>query len=326
MQYNRLGRTGLLVSELCLGTMTFGNEADEPTSQALMERALERGINFFDAAHNYNLGKTEEIVGRWIGPHRDQIILTSKVYFPCGGGINDEGCSRRNIIRSVEKSLRRFQTDYIDIVYLHHWDDNAAIEQSMGAMNTLVEQGKVHYVGVSNFSAWQTMRAQAVAEQRGYAPISVVQPMYSLVKRQVEVEIIPMCDYEGFGLVPYNALGAGLLTGKYLEGGSGRLNEAEMYRQRYDNPNYVEITRKFVAHAREQGVSPAALALAWVMSHPKVDSALFGARNVEQFDNTLTCLDHRLSPEARQGITALSIDPPRATDREDMAAMKQRGW
>ena len=326
MEYNRLGRTGLLVSELCLGTMTFGNEADETMSQALMERALERGINFFDAAHNYNLGKTEEIVGRWIGPHRDQIILTSKVFFPCGGGINDEGISRRNIIRSVEKSLRRFRTDYIDIVYLHHWDDNAAIEQSMAALNTLIEQGKVHYAGVSNFSAWQTMRAQAVAEQRGFAPISVVQPMYSLVKRQVEVEIMPMCAYEGFGLVPYNALGAGLLTGKYLEGGTGRLNEAEMYRQRYDDERYVEVTRRFVAHAKERGVSPAALALAWVSSHPLVNSALFGARNLEQFDDTLTCLEHSLSPEERRAITELSIDPPRATDREDMTAMKQRGW
>jgi len=326
MEYSRLGRTGLLVSELCLGTMTFGNESDEKTSQALMDRALERGINFFDAAHNYNLGKTEEIVGRWIGPHRDQIILTSKVFFPCGGGMNDEGISRRNLIRSVEKSLKRFQTDYIDIVYLHHWDDNVAIEQSMAAMNTLVEQGKVHYVGVSNFSAWQTLRAQAAAEQRGLAPISVVQPMYSLVKRQVEVEIMPMCDYEGFGLVPYNALGAGLLTGKYLEGGTGRLKEAEMYRQRYDDERYVEITKRFVDHAKKSGVSPAALALSWVMSHPLVHSALFGARTIEQFDDTLTCLNHRLSAEERREITALSIDPPRATDREDMSAMKQRGW
>lgn len=326
MEYNHLGRTGLLVSELCLGTMTFGNEADEKMSQALMERALEKGINFFDAAHNYNKGKTEEVVGRWIGPHRDQIILTSKVFFPFGGGINDEGISRRNIIHSVERSLRRLKTDYIDIVYLHHWDEHAAIEQSMAAMNTLVEQGKVHYVGVSNFSAWQTMRAQAVAEQRGFAPISVVQPMYSLVKRQVEVEIMPMCAYERFGLVPYNALGAGLLTGKYLEGGTGRLDEAEMYRQRYDNPQYVEITRKFVAHAKEKGASPAALALAWVMSHPLVESSIFGARNLDQFEDTFTCLDHRLSPEERRAISALSIDPPRATDREGMDAMRQRGW
>jgi aryl-alcohol dehydrogenase-like predicted oxidoreductase len=326
MNYNRLGKTGLLVSELCMGTMTFGNEADEKTSHALMERALEAGINFFDAAHNYNLGKTEEIVGRWIGPHRDQIILTSKVFFPCGGGMNDQGLSRRNIIRSVEKSLRRLQTDYIDIVYLHHWDENTSLEQSMGALNTLVEQGKVHYAGVSNFSAWQTLRAQAIAEARGFAPISVVQPMYSLVKRQVEVEILPMAEYEGFAVVPYNALGAGLLTGKYLEGGTGRLNEAEMYRQRYANPQYVEITRKFVAFAKEKGAAPAALALAWVMSHPLVTSAIFGARSLEQFENTMTCLEHRLTLDGRREITALSIDPPRATDRESMDAMKQRGW
>ncbi len=240
--------------------------------------------------------------------------------------MNDQGLSRRNIIRSVEKSLKRLQTDYIDIVYLHHWDENTCLEQSMGALNTLIEQGKVHYAGVSNFSAWQTMRAQAIAEARGFAPISVVQPMYSLVKRQVEVEILPMAEYEGFAVVPYNALGAGLLTGKYLEGGSGRLNEAEMYRQRYDNPQYVEITRKFVAFAKEKGVAPAALALAWVMSHPLINSAIFGARSLEQFENTLTCLEHRLTLEARREITALSVDPPRATDRESMDAMKKRGW
>lgn len=326
MEYKRLGNTGLLVSELCLGTMTFGNESDEKTSQAIMERALEAGINFFDAAHNYNLGKTEEIVGRWIGPHRDQIILTSKVYFPAGGGMNDQGISRRNIIRSVEKSLKRLQTDYIDIVYLHHWDENVCLEQSMGALNTLVEQGKVHYAGVSNFSAWQTMRAQAIAEARGFAPISVVQPMYSLVKRQVEVEILPMAEYEGFAVVPYNALGAGLLTGKYLQGESGRLKEAEMYRQRYDNPQYVEVTQRFVDFAKAKGVAPAALALAWVMSHPLITSALFGARTIEQFENTLTALEHRLTLEARREVTALSVDPPRATDRESMDAMKQRGW
>lgn len=326
MEFVRLGTTGLQVSEVCLGTMTFGNEADEATSRAIMDRALEMGINFFDAAHNYNKGATEEIVGRWLPAHRHEIILTSKVFFPSGGGRNDEGISRRNILFSVEKSLQRLQTDYLDILYLHHWDEYAAIEQSLSAMHTLVEQGKVMYCAVSNFSAWQTMKAVAAARAHRYPPIVCTQPMYSLVKRQAEVEILPLAADEQLAVVPYNAIAAGLLTGKYLEGGAGRLTETEMYRQRYDNPQYVETTRRFVAHAKAQGHSPAALAVAWVMAHPLVTSTIVGARNLEQFNDTLACVDIRLNPEQRREITALSVDPPQATDREPMEAMKTRGW
>lgn len=326
MDYVRLGKTGVRVSELCLGTMTFGNEADEKTSRAIMDYALAQGFNFFDSAHNYNKGATEEIVGRWIGPHRHEIVLTSKVFFPFGGGMNDEGLSRRNLIFSVERSLKRFQTDYIDILYLHHWDEDAAIEQSLAAVNTLVEQGKVIYCAVSNFAAWQVMKVISVAEAMRYPPIVCMQPMYSLVKRQVEVELLPLAQHEGLAVCPYNAIGAGLLTGKYLEGGQGRLTETEMYRQRYDNPLYVEITRNFVAHAREKGLAPAALAVAWVMSHPLVTSTIVGARNLGQFRQTLGALDIRLSPEQRAEITALSVEPPSATDRESMTAMRARGW
>lgn len=327
MKYVYLGKTGIQVSEICLGTMTFGNESDEATSHAIMDRARDQGINFFDSAHNYNRGLTEEIVGRWIEPHRDKIVLTSKVYFPWGGGLNDQGTSRRNIIQSVERSLRRMKTDYIDLVYLHHWDEHTDIEQSLAALNTLVEQGKILYAGVSNFSAWQTVRAAATAKALGCPPIVAAQPMYSLVKRQVEVEILPMAHHEGIAVVPYNAIGAGLLTGKYLQDdGHGRLTETEMYRQRYDNPAYAEITKKFVTHARKKGHSPAALATRWVLSHPAVASVIIGARNLEQFADTMTCTEIDLSPEQRAEITALSIDPPLATDREPMAAVALRGW
>lgn len=326
MNYVRLGKTGIQVSEICLGTMTFGNEADEPTSRALMERALEMGINFFDASHNYNKGETERIVGRWLGPHRRDVILTSKVFFPAGGGMNDQGMSRRNMIFAVEESLRRLQTDYIDLLYLHHWDENASIEHTLSAVNTLVEQGKVIYCGVSNFSAWQTMKAISVAAAHNWPPIVCMQPMYSLVKRQVEVELLPMAQYEGLAVAPYNAIGAGLLTGKYLNGLNGRLTETEMYRQRYDNPQYVEVTKRFIAYAREKGLSPAALAVSWVMSHPLITSTIIGARNMEQLNDTLQCLDIRLTPEQRAEITALSVNPPLATDRESMDAFKARGW
>ena len=326
MDYLHLGDTGLVVSKVCLGTMTFGNEADETTSQAIMARALDLGVNFFDAAHNYNKGLTEEIVGRWMGAHRKEIILTSKVYFPSGGGRNDQGLSRRNIVQSVERSLQRLQTDYLDLLYLHHWDEHTHLDHSLGAIEDLVRAGKVHAVGVSNFAAWQTMKAISVAERRGRLRISVTQPMYSLVKRQVEVEILPLAAQEGLAVVPYNTMGAGLLTGKYLSGGTGRLHEADMYRQRYDYPGYEEVTQKFVAHAETLGRAPGALAIAWVLANPMITSALLGARTVAQFEESMQCLDYRLSREERAAITALSIDPPQATDREPMAAMNTRGW
>ncbi len=326
MEYVRFGKTGLLVSEVCLGTMTFGNEADETMSQAIMDRALELGINFFDSAHNYNKGETERIVGRWMGSHRHEIILTSKVFFPAGGGRNDQGLSRRNILMAVEESLRRLQTDYIDILYLHHWDEHADIEQSLSAVDDLVRQGKVIYCGVSNFAAWQTMKAIATADRRNYPPIVCMQPMYSLLKRQAEVELFPLAAHEGLAVCPYNAIAAGVLTGKYLEGGKGRITETEMYRQRYANPQYVTITRRFVRYARKKGLSPAALAAAWVMTHPIVTSTILGARTLEQFNDTLACLDIRLTARQRMEITRLSVEPPLATDREPMDAMKTRGW
>ena len=326
MDYVRLGRTGLLVSPITLGTMTFGNEADEAESRRIMDYAFERGLNFFDGAHNYNLGATEEIIGRWIGSRRADIIYASKIFFPSGGNRNDEGLSRRNIIRACEKSLKRLQTDYIDLLYLHHWDENVPVEDSLAALDTLVQQGKVHYAGVSNFSAWQTMKAVAESGRHGLAPVAVIQPMYSLVKRQAEVEIFPLAAHEGLAVVPYNAMGAGLLTGKYLAGGAGRLTESDMYRQRYENTVYVEIAERFVAYAQAHGHSPAALATAWVMAHPLVTSTLVGARTVQQLEQTLTCLDIGLTLEPRAEITALSVDPPLATDREPMAAMRTRGW
>lgn len=326
MEYRYFGRTGLLVSELCLGTMTFGNEADAAMSHKLMGRAFDAGINFFDGAHNYNRGASEEIMGGWIGPRRHELIVSSKVYFPSDGGRNDERISRRNLIFSVEKTLKRLRTDYLDLLYLHHWDDTTDIAQSLCALRTLVEQGKALYVGVSNFSAWQTMKAIAVARELGCPPIVCAQPMYSLVKRQVEVEILPMAEHEKLAVVPYNALGAGLLTGKYLRGEGGRLEEVEMYRQRYASEAYIEVTRKFVARAKELGRSPAALAVAWVNSHPLVTSTIVGARNLEQFEDSLGALDIRMTLEERRAITGFSIDPPLATDREPMEAMRQRGW
>ena len=309
------GKTGIRVSPVCLGTMTFGNEADEKTSVALMDHAYEVGINFFDTANSYSQGLSEEIVGRWLGGQREEIVLASKVYSPMGDGANDWGSSRRNIMLSVDKSLKRLGTDWLDVLYLHLWDGAAALEQSLMAVTSLVEQGKVMYCGVSNFAAWQTMKAAGVAGARGLAPIVCIQPMYNLVKRQAEVEILPQAHEEGIAVCPYNPLAAGLLTGKYHQGDTGRLRENDMYKKRYENPAYWESAGRFVEQAGQLGHPPAALALAWVMSHPDVTSTIIGARNMTQLKQTLEGVEIGLSVEERAALSALSDPPALATDR-----------
>ena len=316
MNYVLLGKTGLRVSEICLGTMTFGKETDEKNANAIMNYALERGINFFDTANIYNGGETEKIIGRWISPHREHIILASKVHFPTGQGPNEHGSSRRHIILEVEKSLKRLQTDWIDILYFHHWDTETPIEESLGAVSTLIEQGKILYAAASNFAAWQAEKALGVAEHKGLARIMILQPMYNLLKRQAEVEILPMALAENLAVCPYNPLAAGILTGKYLRGETGRLNENEMYKKRYADSSYTEITTRFVQFAEQVGYPPAALALAWVKYHPAVTAPIIGARNLDQLKDTLRCLDISLSPDEYASISSLSPQPPLATDRE----------
>ena len=318
MDYALLGATGIRVSEICLGTMTFGNEADEPTARAIMDRAVDAGINFFDTADIYNKGLTEEIVGRWLDGRRDNIVLASKVHFPSGDGPNDRGSSRRHILLGVEESLKRLKTDRLDILYLHHWDPNTDLEVSLRACEHLIAQGKVLHIGVSNFSAWQVMKALSVAALKGLSPLCCIQPMYNLVKRQVEVELLPLAEHEKISVFPYSPIGAGLLTGKYQQGEKGRLQDSAMYAERYKNPAYADTSQQFVAYARERGLSPAALAVAWVGSHPAVTAPIIGARNLQQFNDTLGCLDIHLTQEERATISAFSIDPPLATDRESM--------
>jgi len=317
MEYVSFGKTGIRVSPVCLGTMTFGKEADESTSFKLMDRAFDAGINFFDTANIYNKGVTEKMVGKWLKPRRDRVVLASKVHFSTGDGPNDRGSSRRHILMEVDKSLSRLQTDWLDILYLHHWDSETPVEETLSALTTLLEKGKVHYCGVSNFAAWQVMKALGVSRAGGFAPISAIQPMYNLVKRQAEVEILPMALSEGLAVCPYNPLAAGLLTGKYSRGEKGRLSENSMYKTRYGDPVYRETAGRFVAYAAEKGRSPAALAVAWVMAHPAVTSAIIGARNLEQLADTLGCLDIVLTPEEWSDISALSPEPPVATDRSE---------
>ncbi len=318
MDYRILGRTGVKVSSLCFGTMSFGDIADEAESARMFHRCREVGINFFDCANTYAGGRSEEILGELIADCRDEIVLTTKAVSRTGDDINQGGASRRHIQIAVEDSLRRLNTDRIDVYFLHHYDAETPIEESLRTLDDLARQGKILYPAVSNWAAWQVMKAQGIAEHKGLARIECLQPMYNLVKRQAEVEILPMAENEEIGVIPYSPLGGGLLTGKYAADGradAGRLIENSMYSKRYGLADYYQSAADFSAHARERGLQPATLAVAWVMAHPAVTAPIIGARNLAQLESSLAALDVAMTPEWYAEISALSPTPPPAHDR-----------
>jgi aryl-alcohol dehydrogenase-like predicted oxidoreductase len=320
MQYRFLGRTGVKVSSLCLGTMSFGGDADEAASAAMFERARGAGINMFDCADVYNGGRSEEMLGRLVAGCRDEVVIATKAYFPTSKDVNARGSSRYHLVRAVDASLRRLGTDRIDVFYLHRHDDMMPLEETLRAVEHLVQQGKVLYPAVSNFAAWQTARALGVAERHGWSPIVSVQPMYNLVKRQAECEILPLCGAEQLACFPYSPLGGGLLTGKYgtsQRPSQGRLVDTPMYATRYGAHSYYETAERFTAVAQREGVHPATLAVAWVASHPHVTAPIIGARNVEQLEPSLRAASYEPSAELRAELSGLSPEPPPATDRNE---------
>jgi aryl-alcohol dehydrogenase-like predicted oxidoreductase len=320
MQYRILGRTGVKVSSLCLGTMTFGGDSDEGTSAAVYGRCREAGINFFDCADVYVGGRSEEILGGLARKERDQVILATKAYFASGEDINASGSSRRHLMLSVEGSLRRLGTDRIDLFYLHRFDATTPLDETLRALDDLVSQGKVLYLGASNFAAWQVAKGLGLSSEHGWARFECIQPMYNLVKRQAEVELLPLAAAENLGVFPYSPMGGGLLSGKYAvdqKPERGRLVENEMYITRYGAPWVMQTAQDFTALAKKYGHHPAALAVAWVGSHPAVTAPIIGARNLEQLETTLGALDIDLNEELRAEISALSPEPPPATDRNE---------
>ena len=315
MKFKSLGRTGVQVSELCFGTMSFGGDADEATSGAMFKACRDAGVNFFDCADQYNKGKAEEILGRLVKGDRDSLVLTTKCFNPWSEDINDRGTSRRHVARAVEASLRRLQTDRVEVLFLHQYDARTPIEESMRALEDLVRSGKVLYPAVSNWSAWQTQRAVDIQERGNWARLQVLQPMYNLVKRQAEVEILPMAEANGIGVIPYSPGGAGLLSGKYSGEASGRLKTNKMYEARYGEPWMFEVAEKFVAFCRQKGLHPVSTAVAWVGAHPAITAPIIGARNLEQLKDSLNAAKVDMSAALRAEITALSRTPPPATDR-----------
>lgn len=323
MEFKVLGNTGIQVSRLGFGTMTFGSEADEAMSKKLFNRCRDIGINLFDCANIYGDkrdGESEEMLGKFIQGCRDEVVITTKVGTPRWGLPNDGGLSRRYIMIEVEKSLRRLKTDRIDLYFIHKLDPKTPMEETLRAMDDLQKQGKILYPAISNAAAWQIALSLGISAKEGLARFAAIEPMYNLVKRQAEVEILPLAQAQNLGVISYSPLGAGLLTGKYSGGkkpAEGRIATSERYKGRYSDESYYAIADAFVAHAREKGVSPVALAIAWVMSHPAITVPLIGARNVEQLESSLAALDIAMTDSWRKEISALSIEPPPATDRTE---------
>ena len=318
MQYALLGRTGVRVSTLCFGTMSFGGEADEKTSEAMYRRCREIGINFFDTANVYTAGRSEEILGKLIGPERDQLVLTSKVCGAMGSDINDRGLSRRHISAQIEASLKRLQTDRLDLYFVHNFDEDTPIDETLRALDHLVQQGKILYPCVSNWAAWQIAKALGISAREGLARFECIQPMYNLAKRQAEVEILPLAQSEQLGVIPYSPVGGGLLSGKYGIGkrpDSGRIIEKENYAKRYSLDVYYEVAEKFTQCAAAKDVHPVTLAVAWVKSHPAVTAPIIGGRNLEQLAPALAAADFDMSAALRDELSALSPAPAPATDR-----------
>jgi len=324
MQYTRLGRTGLPVSRLCLGTMTFGFQCDEATSFAIMDRAFEGGITFFDTADVYPIGappgaqgRTEEIIGRWLARtgNRSRIILATKCFGRVGPARWDQGNSRKHILDAVDASLRRLGTDYIDLYQLHGPDPETPIDETLKALDDLVRWGKVRYIGCSNFLAYQVARAIGRSEVLGVARFDSVQPRYNLLFREIERELLPLCAEEGIGVIPYNPLAGGLLTGKHNpetgpeEGSRFTLGTAaQRYQERYWHGRMFETVEQLRPIAAEAGMSLAQMAVAWVMANPVITAPIIGASRPEQLADTLAAAETSLPPELKQRLDDLTLE------------------
>ncbi len=300
MDYVSLGRTGLKVSRLCLGTMNFGRRTTEEDAQVIMDRALEMGINFFDTANVYGgqLGKgiTEQIVGRWfaLGGRREQVLLATKVYGRMGEGINERHLSAFQIRQACEESLRRLKTDHIDLYQMHHIDRETPWEEIWQAMEVLMQQGKVLYVGSSNFAGWHIAQAQAVAASRHFLGLVSEQCLYNLHERMIELEVLPACRSYGLGMIPYSPLAGGLLGGILKKVTEGRRADKEM---QATVKKYKKQLTAWEGYCKKLGEQPADVALAWLLHNPVITAPIIGPRTLEQLEGNLRSLKIKLSKE-----------------------------
>ncbi|MDJ0627780.1 MAG: aldo/keto reductase [Rhodobacter sp.] len=302
---------GTPISRFCFGTMQFGGKADAADARAMYGACRAAGINFFDTAHGYTEGQSEELLGQLAAPERDTLFIATKCAFPGGSG-------GAHITAQFDESRRRLGMEIVDLLYLHRWDDDVPLEETFEALAAMVESGRVRHIGVSNFSAWQTMKAARIAADFSLS-IAMLQPMYNLVKRQAEVEILPMAQSEGFAVVPYSPLGGGLLTGKYGRGDGGRLVDDAMYKSRYGQDWMHEAATALGQIAAERGVSPITLAVAWVARNPAIAAPIISGRNADQLQPSLDALCFAMDDALYDRLTALTPTPPPATDRSEEA-------
>lgn len=300
---------GTPISGFCFGTMQFGGKADAAASRAMYDATRAAGINFYDTAHGYTGGASETLLGEFVKPEREKLFIATK----CA---STGDCSPAAITRDFEESLKRLDMGYVDLMYMHRWDDSVPLEATYEALAKMVESGRVRHIGVSNYSAWQVMKAQRVAHEFSLS-IAMIQPMYSLVKRQVEVEILPMAASEGFAIVPYSPLGGGLLTGKYAQGAEGRLTHDAMYTARYGQDWMHRAAVSVSDIAAELGVSPITLAVAWVAHNPKVKAPIISASAPGQLQPSLDAMTFDMDDALYARLTALTPTPPPATDRSE---------
>jgi aryl-alcohol dehydrogenase (NADP+) len=320
MRHVKLGRTGLSVSRLCLGTMTFGLQCDEATSFAILDRAASAGITFLDAADVYPLGgsldtvgRTEEIVGRWLDGRRQDFVVATKCFGAMSGRPWDRGGSRKHVLDAIEGSLRRLRTDYVDLYQLHHPDPDTPIAETLGALDDVVRGGKARYVGCSNYLAYQVARALGRSEALGVVRFTSVQPRYNLLFRQVERELLPLCQEEGLGVIPYNPLAGGFLSGKHRRESAPAAGTrftlgtaAKRYQDRYWHEREFVTLDALRPLAAEAGMSLVQMALAWVLAHPAITAPIVGASRPEQLDDAVAAVDKRLDPALKARLDELT--------------------
>jgi aryl-alcohol dehydrogenase-like predicted oxidoreductase len=317
MEYRFLGRTGMQVSELCLGAMTFGRETTEELSHRMLDRFVEAGGNFVDTADVYSTGTSEEIVGRWLkGKVRDDLVIATKVRFAMGKGPNDIGLSRKHILSGVDASLRRLGTDYIDLYQVHMWDDATPLEETLSTLNDLVRQGKVRYIGASNFCGWQLQKAVDLSRGMGWEVLSSLQPQYNLLARSTEWELIPVCQNEGLGVICWSPLRGGWLSGKYRRGmeappvGSRvQIAEEKGWSESwsaYNNEHTWGVIDALVELSDQVGKRPAQAAINWLLQRPGVTAPIIGARTMEQLDQNLGSVGWSLDEEQMSRLNAAS--------------------
>jgi aryl-alcohol dehydrogenase (NADP+) len=320
MQHVRFGRTGLQVSRLCLGTMTFGLQCDEKTSFAILDAAAAQGVTFLDTADAYplgdkleNMGRTEEILGKWLKGRREQFVVATKCSGKVGEAPWQQGTSRKHVLHAIDASLRRLGTDYVDLYQVHHFDANTPVDETVEAFDAVVKAGKARYVGVSNYHAYRVARALGRSEALGVAKLVSVQPRYNLLFRQIERELLPFCAEEGLAVIPYNPLAGGLLTGKHQrsapppQGTRFTLGAAaKTYTERYWQEREFDTVDAFAKLAKQAGVEPATLAVAWVLANPAITAPIIGASKPEQLKASVAALGLKLDAGLKAKLDELT--------------------